>query len=212
MHATTARRLHDSSMEIITQTSGCSNSTTAYSHATPAPRFRIQSHFGIFCSLRILTRRAYPPVLAYGCILASFSILTRRYSRVRSHFHSLFTPSAFTHAAVLAYDRIFAGFCSLCILTPRCSRIWSHFRCFCSHCILTRRPRPAFSQTIEFSLLLLSCSILTRRCPCIRLHFCCICSLLAFSYAAVHAFGRILAAFVFIQHSRTPLFSNTAMR
>ena len=60
---------------------------------------------------------------AVSLTLFSLIIQTRRCSRIRSRFPSIFTPAAFPHAAVLAYDRIF----SLCICTCRCSIIRTRF-------------------------------------------------------------------------------------
>ena len=53
---------------------------------------------------------------AVSLSLLSLGIHTRRRSRIRSRFPSFFTPAAFPHAAVLAYNRI----SSLCIRTCRC--------------------------------------------------------------------------------------------
>ena len=88
-------------------------------------------------------------------------IQTCHCSRIQSHCHSFSALTAFTHAAILAYDRVFAVFLSLSIHTRRCSRIRSHFRWF-----------------------LLSLCNPTPRCSRIRSHFGCFCSLTAFSYAA----------------------------
>ena len=102
-------------------------------------------HFLRLCSLSAFTHAAVRAsdrifrragLLAEGRIsltLLSLSIHKRRCSRIRSRFPSFFTPAAFPHAVVLAYDRIFS------------LALHSHM--------------PLFNHTNAFWLLLLSCAI-----------------------------------------------------
>ena len=93
--------------------------------------FTLFSHTHASCQLSISLCNSHPWLFSYTVadlrLFHSLSIQTRRCSRILSHFCSSFTHTAFSHAAVLAYDRIFAAL-SLSIPAHRCSRIRSHFR------------------------------------------------------------------------------------
>ena len=213
-------------------------SSTAFSHAAVLASERIFASFAL--SLHSHTP-PLTPFFTYDRILAAFalSILTRCCYRIGSHFRSFFTHSAFPHATVLVYGRIFAAFSpsphshtplfphkiafshSRSILTRRCPRIQSHFHCLCS---LSASHTPLFSHTIAFSLLFHPLSIhmplFSHKIAfsLFRSIFTRRCSRIrsrfcffrsAFPHAAVLAYDRIFAAIALSPHSHTPLFTCT---
>ena len=170
----------------------------------------------IAISVLLLSTFPHTAVIPYDCIFSAFSrpqhshaphfsykiafslsrsVLTRRCTRIRSHFLCFFTPLAFRRAALLTYGRIFSDFSlsqhsHAAVLAH--DRIFAHPRLSCTpvtynhlfaaFLLSEHSHKPLFSQSIAFSL----SRFLARR-----------------------SHDHLFAALILSEHSHQPLFSQT---